>query len=256
MVIFKDFCNVEKTNKNEHNVEVIFANVPKENGNKLYVFSGLGADERVFTHIDFGAYKPVFIRWITPLHQEKIEDYATRISTQITTVRPILIGLSFGGIIAIEIAKQIPVAQIILIASVKTKTELPPYFMAGKGFMLHKFIPASILKQANFITYWFFGIKTAADKKLLKNILYDTDPGFLKWGIDKIAHWKNSAIPANIIHIHGTNDKIFPLKYINYDYKVIDGGHFMAINKAERISELIKIILLLPTPNIDNITLL
>ena len=83
---------------------------------RIYVFSGLGADERVFKYLDFPGYEPVFIRWLQPTKEEAIEHYSKRLTEQIGTSRPVLIGLSFGGIIAIEVAKVIDTEKIILIA--------------------------------------------------------------------------------------------------------------------------------------------
>lgn len=67
----------------------------------LYIFSGLGADKRVFNYLDFSKYNTTFIDWINPFENESIEDYAKRLTSQITSEKPILIGLSFGGIMAV-----------------------------------------------------------------------------------------------------------------------------------------------------------
>ena len=83
---------------------------------ELYIFSGLGADERVFQRLDFSDFSTTFVKWIIPQDNETIEHYTTRLLDQITTTKPILIGLSFGGIIAVEVAKQIDTEQVILIA--------------------------------------------------------------------------------------------------------------------------------------------
>ena len=91
--------------------------------NEIYIFSGLGADERVFQKLDFSDFKTTFVKWIIPQDKETIENYSTRLLAQITTKNPTLIGLSFGGIIAVEVAKQIDTEKVILIASAKTKIE-------------------------------------------------------------------------------------------------------------------------------------
>ena len=78
---------------------------------ELYIFSGLGADERVFQRLDFPGFSTTFIKWIVPQDKETIENYATRLLDQITTTNPTLIGLSFGGLIAVEVAKQIDLFQ-------------------------------------------------------------------------------------------------------------------------------------------------
>jgi hypothetical protein len=71
----------------------------------LYLFSGLGADKRIFQRLDLSGYAVNYIEWILPLEGETIEQYASRLLCQITAPNPTLIGLSFGGIMAIEVAK-------------------------------------------------------------------------------------------------------------------------------------------------------
>ena len=89
----------------------------------VYVFSGLGADERVFHKIDFSSYDVHFIKWITPKKNESIESYALRLTLQITKPLPVLIGLSFGGMMAVEVAKHIATEKIVLISSAKSKNK-------------------------------------------------------------------------------------------------------------------------------------
>ena len=199
---------------------------------QLYLFSGLGADERVFDDLDFPEYEATFIQWIQPLENEKIEDYAKRISVQIKTPNPILIGLSFGGMMAVEVAKLIKAEKVILIASAKTKFEIPLYYRLIGKTNIHRIVPASLLKQANFISNWFFGTESSKDKVLLANILRDTDPIFLKWAMDKIVNWQNAEITQTVKHIHGTADRILPLKFVSADVIIKGGGHLMTVNKA------------------------
>ena len=206
---------------------------------KLYIFSGLGADERVFQRLDFSGFTTTFIKWIVPQDKETIENYATRLLDQITTTKPTLIGLSFGGLIAVEIAKQIDTEKVVLISSAKTKNEIPFYYRFAGQLGLHKLLPTRLLKSSNVITNWFFGTSSTFDKQLLKQILIDTDPTFLKWAIDKVANWRNITQTYNIFHIHGTSDRILPLCFVNCHATIKDGGHLMTLNKSD---ELIKII--------------
>ena len=67
--------------------------------NTVYLLSGLGADKRVFEFLDLSDFKVNHIDWIEPIDNETIESYAQRLLIQITTDRPIIIGVSFGGII-------------------------------------------------------------------------------------------------------------------------------------------------------------
>ena len=207
--------------------------------NKIYIFSGLGVDERVFDTIDFSDLDAVFVDWIDPLKNETFESYARRISKDFEK-DSILIGLSFGGMLAVEVSKIIQTKKVILIASAKNKNELPKWFLLAGKLKLNSLVPSSLLKSTNFITNWLFGAVTPAEKQLLKNIIKDTDPQFLKWAINQIVNWKNTDVPQNCIHIHGSNDRILSVKNVKADYMIKNGGHFMTVNKAKEIERIIK----------------
>jgi len=72
----------------------------------------LGADEKAFSHLKIDGFNLVFIPWLMPDKNEPISKYAKRMAISITDKEPVLIGLSFGGIMCIEIARMIPVKKI------------------------------------------------------------------------------------------------------------------------------------------------
>lgn len=210
------------------------------NNRAVYVLGGLGVNQRVFENVDFGNFKPIFIQWIPPDNDESIEHYAKRLSLQIKDENPIIIGLSFGGMMAIEIAKLIKIDKLILLASAKTRAELPIYYSAFGRLNKTNFFPTKLMKQNNFITSWFFGIKTENQKKLLTQILKDTDSALLKWSLTKISNWQNDFVPENVVHIHGSADRILPIKYIKADKIIKDAGHFMTMTHSTQISTYLK----------------
>lgn len=207
---------------------------------ELYIFSGLGADESVFQQLNFSDFPTTFIKWIVPHYKETIEHYATRLLDQIPTKKPTLIGLSFGGLMAIEVAKQIDTEKVILIASAKTRNEIPFYYRLAGRLRLHRLLPTKILKRSHFITNWYFVTSSASDKQLLKQTLMDSDPAFLKWAIDKVVRWKNLTEIRNLFHIHGTSDKILPVSYVACNVRIENGGHLMTLNKADELNKILK----------------
>ena len=207
---------------------------------KIYIFSGLGVDKRVFDNIDLNDLNVEFIDWIKPFENEPIKNYSKRISEKITSKNPIIIGLSFGGMIAVEISKILQTRKIILIASAKNRNQLPKnYHLAGR-LKLTKLIPNSLLKKQNFITNWFFGLEKKSEKQLLEIILNDTDPNFLGWAINEIATWNNEFESNNCIHIHGSKDRIIPIKNVKANFVIENGGHFMTVNRSKEIEKIIK----------------
>lgn len=201
---------------------------------KLYLIGGLGADERVFKYLKLNCETQV-IQWIQPKPNEDLKDYAKRLSNQINQNKDFgLLGVSFGGIIAIELAKLIQPKKMILVSSVETNSQLPKtYISIGKTRILN-IIPDSLIKPPNQIQGFLFG---AQNKELLKQIISDTEPAFIRWALNSIINWSNEEKFADAIRIHGTNDKLIPLNGKAFEVK--NGGHFMIVDKAEEISNLI-----------------
>ena len=215
---------------------------------EIYFISGLGADSSVFKFLKLEDYQQVHVKWLPPLARESLQDYAGRLIEQIHTANPVIIGLSFGGIVAIEIAKRLSAARIILISSITNRNEIPWYFRLAGLLHLHKLVPAWLLKRANFLTYWFFGVRSREEKKLLAEILQRTDPTFLKWAIDKIVTWQNQTTLKNLVRIHGSSDRLLLLGSAKPDYRIEHGGHLMVIDHATEISEMLRQILDKETP--------
>jgi pimeloyl-ACP methyl ester carboxylesterase len=203
---------------------------------KIYGISGLGADQRVFQYLKLN-YDLIPLDWIEPKPDEKLDMYASRLAERIDTSGVyILIGVSFGGLIAMEISKILKPALIILISSAETKSDLRKiYRLIGKIGII-QWIPASFFKPPVKIVEWVFGAK---NKKLLKEIIDDTNLPFAKWAIEKLITWKNTARFENCIRIHGDKDLLIPHKKDNKMIEIPGGHHFMIVDRAEEISKVI-----------------
>ena len=206
---------------------------------KCYLLSGLGTDGTVFQYLDFEGVEVEYMEWLPPLPKETLPAYAKRMTQKITTPHPILVGLSFGGMVAMEIAKQIPVKKVILISSAKERKELPWFYRFSAKLKLQKILPYTLIKRTNGFTYWLFGATSAHEKALLKEIFRKTPTTFLKWAINAILTWKNTEISTHILHIHGDKDRILPYKNVKDTFRITGGGHSMIVNKAHEITPLI-----------------
>lgn len=209
----------------------------------IYCISGFAADERVFAHLNFGENSIHFIPWKIPQHNESIGSYAHRMCEDILHPNPVLLGLSFGGMMSIEIAKEIPVDKIILISSVSTLQELPLYMKIAGKLRLNHLVP---LRPYSFLEPWenfTLGAQTPEEKKLVREYRQNLNLQYSDWAIEQVLNWKNKWFPENVIHIHGTKDHIFPIKNIKADFVIQGGGHLMLMNKAEEINEILKKIL-------------
>lgn len=208
-----------------------------------YILSGLGADERVFDQIDFGDFSPVFIPWEPTEHgqDQSLESYAKQLSRHVQSANPILIGISFGGIVAQEMSVLFNNCPVLLISSAKTRAELSPFMRFSGKMGLHKLIPMKRVLKNKALNHWLFGTKTEREKEKLDQILADSDPVFTKWAIGQVSNWKRTEpIPAKLLHIHGDADRIFKIRNVHPDYIIPGGTHFMTVSKHEEVSLVIQ----------------
>lgn len=210
----------------------------------VYLLPGLGATGEAFSKLEFSECERVTIKWLKPKAKEDLPAYAKRLSKQIKDPEnSILCGLSFGGIVSVELAKILPLYKTIIISSVKTRKEFPNTIKMARFLPLHKMISAEVVSKFSF-WYWVpFGSTTAEDKLLIKSMVDIMDGPFTDWCANQAVYWKNKEVPENLFHIHGTADRIFPFFHIKNYIKIKGGTHFMIVNRADEINEHIKEIL-------------
>ncbi len=207
---------------------------------KVYFIGGLGADKRVFSFLDLSFCEAVYIDWMEPLKNESLESYAGRLRNKIPETHPTIVGISFGGMLAAEMAKADSNVKAIIISSNKTAKEFPAWFRIGKYIPLYKWVPAAFSKRFVWTAKGILGAKGEEQQKLLRQIIHDTNARFSKWAIRAILHWKNREIPGNIVHIHGTADKLLPCRLVKADHSIKGGAHVMIMDKHQEISDILK----------------
>ena len=206
----------------------------------IYFLSGLGADERIFQYLDLGQFEKKYIKWITPEANESLSHYARRLTKQIEpSGKFILVGLSFGGIVAIEICRIIRPEKVILISSIKSYNELPYHTKLAGKLKLYKIYPFWITKYLNYLVIWFFSAKSWQQKALLRDFIRRSDTRFLRWAIIQVLNWKSEPPDLPIISIHGSSDHIFPVRDLEVDH-VLPGGHLVVMEEPGEISKIIK----------------
>lgn len=210
--------------------------------NPCYIFSGLGADERIFEHISFGARTVVFLPWKEVGPKETLTSYARRYLPEIADKHAVIIGISFGGILAQEVSECLGNTNpVLLIASVRTKDELPLLFRWGGKIGLNKLIPIRLSLHLKKVNHFFFGTQTEQEKSTLDTILKETNPQFAKWAIHEIVNWnRRSSSNPQIAQINGANDRIFPIKNIRSTIQIENGTHFMTVSQSELLSTIIQ----------------
>lgn len=212
----------------------------------VYFMPGLAASTTIFENIKLPDenFEMFFLEWFVPLKNETLSDYALRMTKEIKHKNPVLIGVSFGGILVQEMAKHIETRKIIIISSVKSNTEFPKRMKVAKKTLAYKLVPTSLLSNVEVLAKFSFGETITKRIKLYEKYLKMRDKKYLDWAIENVILWSQSEINENVIHIHGDNDEVFPSQYIKNFIPVKGGTHVMIINKYKWLNEnLPKIIL-------------
>lgn len=207
---------------------------------KVYLIPGLAADKRVFRHIRLPeGYEEVCMDWISPEPRESLKDYALRMAEQINPEEPfVLAGLSFGGMLAVEIAKRITPHKLILIASISRPNHLPSYYRRAWQLGLQHLITPSMIRNGVFLKR-LLTAESPEDKQIIRQMARDMDPRFIKWAMEAIIQWKTDDTIPELIHIHGTADYILPYKLTSPSISIPKGGHLMIFDRAGDINKVL-----------------
>jgi pimeloyl-ACP methyl ester carboxylesterase len=206
----------------------------------VYFMPGLAASSTIFENIQLpeDQFEMFFLEWFLPTEKEEIEQYALRMTQKIKHENPVLIGVSFGGVLVQEMAKIIQTNKVIIISSVKSNKEFPSRFKIARNTKAYKLIPTQLLADIEKLVKYAFGDNIVTKRiKLYEKYLSVRDKHYLDWAIETILCWKQKEINENVIHIHGDEDEVFPIKHIRKCIVVKGGTHIMILNKFKWLNE-------------------
>ena len=205
----------------------------------VYFMPGLAASSTIFERIklDEAIFEVCLLEWEIPLAKESLSDYALRITKNVKHENPVLIGVSFGGILVQEMSKHIKTRKIIIISSVRSSLEFPRRMKIGKSTKAYKLIPMKLLLNIENLAKFSFGEKVNKRIKLYEKFLAVRDLNYLQWAVESVICWDRTEIDEKVIHIHGDQDDVFPIKYIKKCIIVKGGTHIMIINKYKWLNE-------------------
>lgn len=207
----------------------------------IYLIPGQGSDERLFQNIEIENYEIRHIKFEVPEKKATMSRYAEQLAAQIdTTTRYSIIGVSLGGMLAIEMSKNMNPEEVILIASAKTVDEIP------KLYKFFKKLPVHLLLGGRFYKFWTIALQPLyepmpkEDQKMWRSMMKEKNPKFMKRAVRCIVGWDNEEYDKDkTLHIHGTKDKTLPLKNIKDPVVIENGTHVMTLINGKEISGII-----------------
>ncbi|OEK07624.1 alpha/beta hydrolase [Flavivirga aquatica] len=205
----------------------------------VYLMPGMAASPKIFENIKLPEHKfeIYYLEWIIPNKDESITEYALRLSKNIKHNNIVLLGVSFGGVLVQEISKHIKVRKLIIVSSVKSMHEIPKHMLLAKTIKAYKLVPTQLVSKIDLFEKYAFGDTVTKRLELYKKYLSVNDSKYLSWAIKEMVCWSQEVYQPEIIHIHGDNDSVFPIKKISNCITIKNGTHIMIINKYKWFNE-------------------
>lgn len=195
---------------------------------------GMAASPKIFEFLKLpDRFDVIYLSWFPPFDNEPLSNYANRMCKLIKHRNPILLGVSFGGILAQEMAKYIKCKKVIIVSSIKSRDELPKLMKISSVLGLNKLIPSYCIKNIETLISFSFGSNVKRKFLLYQKYFTVRDPKYLLWAINCIVNWQGIISEDKLIHIHGNMDKIFKKNKLLDPYIEIKGDHAIIITRHE-----------------------
>ncbi len=209
---------------------------------KIYLIPGLGADRRMYQHQLNIFPDAEVLEYFLPTKREPLTCYSKRMAERIDTSSPfILIGTSLGGIISMELSRILKPEKIILIASIKNRSEMPLLFRVMKYLKLHRAISGERVKSFNKLMVKRLDSRRDSEVADIIRAMTEDVPGeFIEWAMDAVVNWNPpEEYRSDIIHLHGTNDLLFPISKIKNAIAIEKGSHVMNMSSSAEVNRLL-----------------
>lgn len=211
----------------------------------VYLIPGQGSDYRIFDSLYLAnQYNIIHVQHAIPEEGMTMSEYALVLFDQIdTSSQYILIGVSLGGMLAVEMNEFHTPEKTIIISSAKCRKELPDRYLLQEYLPVYQLVSDDRCKKGALFLQPIVEPDRNNQKETFVSMLENKDPLFLKRTITMILTWQRTNYSDEIIHIHGDKDRTIPVRNVNYDYLIENGSHMMTLTKGPMIGRLIAEIL-------------
>ncbi len=213
-----------------------------QNRKKIYLIPGQGSDYRIYKYFKFNDFDTVHIHYTIPEKNETMKSYAHKLAEQIdTSGRYSIIGVSLGGMLAVELSEFLNPEETIIISSAENRNELPFRYRFMKKFPINKIFGGGFLKFAAPFAQIIVEPDSKKERATCKSMLKNKNKLFMKRSVNMIINWNREINDTKIIHIHGDKDHTIPLRNIkNVTYVVKGGSHMMTLTKGKILKPIIR----------------
>ncbi|MEM7681908.1 MAG: alpha/beta hydrolase [Planctomycetota bacterium] len=188
--------------------------------------------------------------WIKPRGAESLAKYAERWAPAIADLlpddgRPVCVGgISFGAMIALDLARHLDARGVVVIAGCVAKEEVPSQFLFAQKF--GSLLPGPLWPSAvKALAIPFALMDGAGDDgiRLLKAEAATADIAALRWGAQAVEAWDGPEHPDTlppIARVHGKGDWVIPCPPQGVDTVLDDGKHLIHLTHRRSVAGFIE----------------
>ncbi len=205
-----------------------------------YLIPGMGADKRLFQRFQLTNGKVHHLDWIAHGESKNLKEYARLMASRIQTENNIIVGSSMGGMVTVEISKQINPLGVVLVSAPTGRHEFPRSLKGLRALKLHRALNAKQIMRISRLCDLFMGFKTKEQREMFYDMLSGNGEDFLHFSVGAVLEWDNiTPPPVPFIQILGSRDKLFSHKRIRSAHVIDGSGHFTAFEKGADVSQVI-----------------
>ena len=213
---------------------------------QLMMIPGLGADHRLFIPQRRAFPQLIVPPWIPPHRKESLPDYAKRLAETVSPFRDkpfVLGGVSFGGMLAYEMARHLKPDAVVLIASCRNRRGMRPIFRLG-GMVLPLIPPTLLWSIPKLLAGPAMSTRrrTPSEQRItLVEMFREMDSRFMHWTVQAIMSWDPKPLEGvPVRQIHGSRDRMIPASRVEADEYIPGGGHMINYAHADRVNQFIE----------------
>ena len=210
---------------------------------RLVLFPGMGADSRMYKFLRAELHDSSACletpEWLPHRPTDKISTYAQRfVEEGMVRSSDVIGGSSFGGMVALELARQTTFRDLVLIGSCQS-------FDAVSGLLravspLTALIPERLLGSSSLAPSAapVFGAQGKEQRALFASMSAHTDTSFIRWACQELRGWRDKpAAKCPVAAIHGDIDLIIPPPRTGEAQILPGAGHLLAMSHPAELAK-------------------
>ena len=144
---------------------------------KVYLIPGVGADSRLFDRFRLNEHQTTVLEWKPIGDVQSLEEYARVMAEEIDeSIDFAIVGVSMGGMIAIEMAKFLEPKKTILVSSAKVACEFPAKLKLPRATKIYILTWGNLLKWLSIRGKKILGLRNGPEHRTLVEMMKEA-PG-------------------------------------------------------------------------------